>query len=299
MSNQNSYGFPEGFTPVFPAPIIALRDPTSADIGYELGQQWINKSNNDAWILTSVNGTAAWGPITSGSSALTSLTGDSGGAISPVAGNITIAGGTNLTSVGTTGTITVNLDNSPSVSGTITAGTGITSTTGAITATAGAVVAGTTVTAGTGITATTGNITATAGAVNAGTSMTATLGNITATNGNFASSAAGKGLVLNSTAATGAAASPVVLNARSGQVIFSSVSIAAAADLTLTITNSEILSVNTQIIFSMSGATTGAALSVKSVTPGAGTVAFVVTNGTGATTTTEDIKITFLVVNGV
>ena len=135
------------------------------------------------------------------------------------------------------------------------------------------------------------------GSVTATTTLTATLGNITATNGNLAAPTAGTGLLFNSTAATGAAASPVVLNARSGQVVFTSVSIAAAADLTLTITNSVITGASTQIIFSMSGATTGSALSVKSVTPGSGTVAFVVTNGTGATTTTADIKITFLVVN--
>ena len=51
---------------------------------------------------------------------------------------------------------------------TITAGTGITATTGNIVATAGQVNAGTTITAGTGITATTGNIVATAGFLNSG-----------------------------------------------------------------------------------------------------------------------------------
>ncbi|HYM20826.1 MAG TPA: hypothetical protein VEW28_07475 [Candidatus Kapabacteria bacterium] len=65
---------------------------------------------------------------------------------------------------------------------TITAGTGITSTTGNIVATAGQVNAGTTMTAGTGITSTTGNIVATAGQVNAGTTITAGTG-ITSTTG--------------------------------------------------------------------------------------------------------------------
>lgn len=142
----------------------------------------------------------------------------------------------------------------------------------------------------------TGN-TAVTGSLTASTSLTATLGNITATNGNFVSSTAGKGLSFNANTATGAAASPVVLNSRAGQVIFTSVSIAAAADLTLTITNSEITGATTQVIYSMSGATTGSALSIKSVTNSSGSSAIVVTNGTGATTTTANITMNFLVVN--
>ncbi len=135
------------------------------------------------------------------------------------------------------------------------------------------------------------------GSLTAATTVTATLGNITATNGNFVSSAAGKGLSFNATTASGAASGPVVLNTRAGRVVFTTVSIAAAADLTLTMTNSEITSSSTQVVYAMDGATTGSALSVKSITPGSGTIAFVITNGTGATTTTADIGINFLVVN--
>lgn len=131
----------------------------------------------------------------------------------------------------------------------------------------------------------------------AGTTLTATLGNITATNGNFVSSTAGKGLSFNANTATGAAASPIVINSRAGQAIFTSVSIAAAADLTLTITNSEITASTTQVIYSISGATTGSALSIKSVTNSTGSSAIVVTNGTGATTTTANITVNFIVVN--
>ena len=135
------------------------------------------------------------------------------------------------------------------------------------------------------------------GSVTAGTTLTATLGAITATNGNFVGSTAGTGLLFNANTATGAAASPVVLNSRAGQVTFTSVSIAAAADLTLTITNSEITGASTQVIYSMSGSTTGSAPSIKSVTNSAGSSAIVVTNGTGATTTTADIVMNFIVVN--
>lgn len=200
---------------------------------------------------------------------------------------------------------------------TITAGTGITSTlgnivasAGNISATLGSVSAGTTVTAGTGITATTGNIVASTGdiistlgavaaatTVTGGTGVTATTGNVTATAGNFVSSLAGNGLLFNANTATGAAPGPVVLNSRAGQVIFTGVSIAAAADLTLTITNSAITGATTQVIYSMSGSTTGSAPSIKSVTNSAGSSDIVVTNGTGATTTIADITLNFIVVN--
>jgi hypothetical protein len=135
------------------------------------------------------------------------------------------------------------------------------------------------------------------GTVTATTTLTATLGAITATNGNFVATAAGTGILLNSAQASGAAASPVVVNGRSGRATFTSVSIAAAADLTLTITNSAITAATTEVMLSMSGATTGAALSIKSKTASAGSLAIVVTNGTGATTSIADIQIDFLVLN--
>lgn len=136
-----------------------------------------------------------------------------------------------------------------------------------------------------------------AGSVTAATTITGTLGDITASNGNFVSSTSGKGIVLTSAQASGVAASPVVVNGRSGRATFTTVSIAAAADLTLTITNSAITASTTEVMLSMSGATTGSALSIKSKTASAGSLAIVVTNGTGATTTTADIQIDFLVLN--
>ncbi len=89
--------------------------------------------------------------------------------------NLTVSNGS-----GVSGNPTLDLGSSPSVSGsltagtTVTAGTGITATTGNIVATTGSLSVGTTVTAGTGVTATTGNIAATAGAITAGTTINAT-----------------------------------------------------------------------------------------------------------------------------
>jgi hypothetical protein len=131
--------------------------------------------------------------------------------------------------------------------------------------------------------------------ITAATTLTATLGNITATNGNFVASAAGTGLVLPVGTASGA--TPQIVDARVGSVTFTGISIAAAADLTLTLTNSTITGAATRVMLSMIGATTGSALSIKSVTPSAGSLAIVVTNGTGATTTTADITFDFMVLN--
>jgi len=135
------------------------------------------------------------------------------------------------------------------------------------------------------------------GSLTAGTTVTATSGAITATNGNFVATSVGTGILLNSSQASGVASSPVVVNGRSGRATFTTVSIAAAADLTLTITNSAITASTTEVMLSMSGATTGSALSIKSKTASAGSLAIVITNGTGATTSTDDIQIDFLVLN--
>jgi len=166
---------------------------------------------------------------------------------------------------------------SPSVSGSITAATGITATTGNIAASSGNVSASGTVTGGTGVTATTGNV--------------------TATNGNLVASTATTGLSLNVVTASGAASGTVNCNGRVGSVTFTGVSIAAAADLTLTMGNTSIAGASTRLLFTMSGSTTGSAPSVKSVTPSANQIVWVVTNGTGATTTTANITFDFIVMN--
>lgn len=95
-----------------------------------------------------------------------------------------------------------------------------------------------------------------------------------------------------------AAASPQTCNARSGQVTFSGVSIAAGSSQSFVIANTAIAAIGTVIKYSMVGATAGAALSIVSVTNIANTSStIVVTNGTGATTTTANITFTFLVLN--
>lgn len=95
-----------------------------------------------------------------------------------------------------------------------------------------------------------------------------------------------------------AAASPQAANGRSGQVTFSGVSIAAGATQSFVITNTSIAAIGTVILYSLVGATTGAALTIQSVTNVANTSStIVVQNGTGASTTTANITFTFLILN--
>jgi hypothetical protein len=175
-----------------------------------------------------------------------------------------------------------------------------------------------------------------AGAINLGTGVAAhviTIGQVTsslvvnAPQVNTLASGTGVGLTVNTSAGTGrgvsvtssgvavpdyaslaggilvtptdvsAGASPLVAANRHFKVVFSGVSIAANADQTLTITNSVITGANTDIMITWSGTTTGSAVSLKSVVPGAGTVALTFTNGVGATTTTSNITVVGWVMN--
>lgn len=267
--------------------------------------------------------------VAAGNDVVKTITGDSGGALPPTAGNINIVGSGSITVAGAVSTETVQLTGLTNHAVLVGAGTstitkvGPSSTAGQIFQSNGAsadpsfstATYPATVAAGDILMASGANVVGVLADVAAGQalmsggagnpaytgspsfsgSVTAQLGDITATAGNFVSSAAGNGLSFNATAASGA--TPVVLNTRAGEVTFTGVSIAATNDLTLTMTNSAIAGASTQVILSMKGATTGAALSIKSVTPTAGSLAIVVTNGTGATTTTADITFTFLVVN--
>lgn len=107
----SSYGLNNPLQATFPVPIIALRDPTANDIGYELGQVWINKTSADFFALGSVvAGVATWTSLSSGTSMVNTLSGDTGGDIDPSAGNIVLAGGTNINTAGSGNTIDFNLD---------------------------------------------------------------------------------------------------------------------------------------------------------------------------------------------
>lgn len=107
-----AYGLNNTLQDVFPVPVVAQRAPTSADAkSYEVGQQWIDQASTQVYILTSVSGGSATWTITGpGASDVDTLTGDTGGALSPTGGNINILGGDGITVAGAGSTLTINRD---------------------------------------------------------------------------------------------------------------------------------------------------------------------------------------------
>jgi hypothetical protein len=208
---------------------VTTRAPLVTDTAFIKGQLWLDTLNVASYQFSGTT----WISLGSGTvGAINTITGDSGGPETPLAGNfsllgtanqITVTGAANKQTFSVSATF-VGPGSIRSVT-TMVAGTGLTATTGNIvasagniTATLGSVGAATTVTAGTGITATTGNIVASTGnitstlgsvgaatTVTAGTSITATLGAITATNGNLVLGTAGNKIISTSVGATTAA----------------------------------------------------------------------------------------------
>jgi len=204
MSLARSSKSYEGVRAILPPDLqVATRNPTTADKAYVRGSLWLNKTLSTAWMWP---GSGSWIALGSGAvGGVVTITGGSGGALSPTAGNFNILGTANqITSTGAVSTITLSLPAAVTAPGSLTTTTTL--------------AAGTTVTAGTGIIATTGNITASTGnlistlgsvsaatTVTAGTSITATLGDIKATNGNLVLGTAGNKVNHTSVATVAAA----------------------------------------------------------------------------------------------
>lgn len=168
MSNERSPTQYKGVRAIAPPDLTLAKIAPPA--GYKptvKGQLYLDTVAESAYMWSGVT----WIALGSGAvGGLVTLTGDSGGAISPVAGNIDILGTANqLVTTGTAGTLTLSLPAAITAPGSL-----ITTTT---------LASGTTITAGTALIATT--------SVTAGTTVTATLGNITATNGNLVLATAG------------------------------------------------------------------------------------------------------------
>ena len=110
--SPKGYGVGSPLLDIMPAPKLWSRNPVSTDIGYRDGQVIVNKILNTAWILGSVAaGAATWIAVGSGATGgVVTVTGTSGGALSPIAGNITIVGTANQISfAGAGSTLTASL----------------------------------------------------------------------------------------------------------------------------------------------------------------------------------------------
>ena len=113
--------------------------------------------------------------------AVEKLTGDTGVVAYPIGGNIDILGGTNINTVGTVNAITVNLEDSISLTGTIDAVGDITSSAGDIEATLGNFLAPVgSITVALDVTSSTGDLVATLGNVAAAVGNVSAGGNVTA-----------------------------------------------------------------------------------------------------------------------
>jgi hypothetical protein len=86
----------------------AKRNPTSGDKAYVPGTLWLNTSGDAAFMWPGSGNWIALGSGTTG--AVVALTGDSGGPITPVGGNINLLGTANqIHTVGTAATITFSI----------------------------------------------------------------------------------------------------------------------------------------------------------------------------------------------
>lgn len=113
-SRKRAYSQNLAIVDVFPFPLYKSTSPSSLDRSFEVGQMWIYK-NGDARTVYSFagldsSGDAIWSLLASGAGDLEALEGDSGGEILPVSQKIVIEGGENITTIGTAGTITIDLD---------------------------------------------------------------------------------------------------------------------------------------------------------------------------------------------
>jgi hypothetical protein len=114
VASKRAYGLSTPFIDIFPEPITRTSAPTTSEKNFPNGFVWIyqNGDTRTAYVYGGLDssGDAVWILAGPGSSDVDTLTGDSGGAISPATGNITLAGGTNITTAGAASTITFNLD---------------------------------------------------------------------------------------------------------------------------------------------------------------------------------------------
>lgn len=101
-----------GTAALFPSPVTASRDPAATDtisptgLPFQIFQGWINSATNASFLYL---GAGTWVLIDLLAGDLVELTGDAGTAL-PVAGAVQIAGGTNITTSGALGVVTVNVD---------------------------------------------------------------------------------------------------------------------------------------------------------------------------------------------
>lgn len=287
---SNNYPIAFGTSPEnVEVPHIDSRVPQTTDVNYPIGKRWIDLNVGEYTLLgqTSIGGvlSATWSLLGTTGGALNTLTGDSGGAISPSVGNITLSGtGSQITTTGSGSTITLSIPatflapgsiastttltagTSLAVTTSATIGTGLTITSGGLIISAGgAAITGTTSINTTGAATTnigTGPGTGIVNIGNATGNTTIPAGNLTATSGNIVASSGNISATLGSlnagttlTAGTGITATTGNITASSGNMVingaghFLAIHHGAATDFngTATLTAGTVTIANTNI----------------------------------------------------
>jgi len=110
MANKRFYQTPGGIKQYnLPDLVQAQVAPTTSD-RYQVGTLWVNEATGNAYQLTQYSGgNPVWSVLGGATGAVATLTGDSGVA-TPVAGNINILTGANLTTLGAADDVTISLD---------------------------------------------------------------------------------------------------------------------------------------------------------------------------------------------
>ena len=95
-----AYSLNQPLSAIFPSPIVSLRSPATTDKA-QIGTVWVNKTLNDAWVLTSIVANSAnWLSIGGGAGVFSSLTVTGNANIGTAAGAIVdIGNGTGATAV--------------------------------------------------------------------------------------------------------------------------------------------------------------------------------------------------------
>jgi hypothetical protein len=92
--------------------IMKNRDPLTTDYNnFSIGTWWLNTDTNSLFFLAALaNGIATWINISEASGAVETLTGNSGGAVGPTAGNVNVLGdGSTISIIGNPGTNTLTI----------------------------------------------------------------------------------------------------------------------------------------------------------------------------------------------
>jgi len=162
-TNFQAYGTPNGLSGsnLAAAPVSSVRAPLGSDTQFQIGQTWVDTVTNLEYVFVGISaGAAVWNLSSQSTSALNTLTADSGGALNPTANNINILGSANeITTAGAVSTITLSI---PAV---FVAPGSIASTT--------TIASGTTLTAGTSLAVTTSATIGTTLAVTGATTLAA------------------------------------------------------------------------------------------------------------------------------